>query len=59
MGTKADILIGSGEVPKVLGQAVKQTKADLLVAGCYSYDGNLRTHGYAIICAVPSPVQSV
>jgi nucleotide-binding universal stress UspA family protein len=59
MGTKADVLIGSGDVPKVLCQAAKQTKADLLVTGCYPYGGNLRTHGYAIICAVPIPVLSV
>jgi nucleotide-binding universal stress UspA family protein len=58
-GIKADTLIGSGDVPSVLSQAVKQTKADLLVTGCYPYDGNLRIHGYAIICAVEIPVLSV
>jgi len=26
---------------------------------CYPYGGNLRIHGYAIICAVPIPVVSV
>ena len=59
MGIKADVFIGSGDVPKVLSQAAKQTKADLLVTGCYPYGGRLRTHGYAIICAVPIPVLSV
>ena len=59
MGIKADVLIGSGDVPKVLSQAAKQTKADLLVSGCYPYGGNLRIHGYAIILAVPIPVLSV
>ncbi len=59
MGTEADVLIGSGDVPKVLSQAAKQTKADLLVTGVYPYGGNLRIHGYAIICAVPIPVLSV
>jgi len=59
MGIKADVLIGSGDVPKVLSQAAKQTKADLLVTGSYPYGGNLRTHGYAIISAVPIPVLSV
>jgi nucleotide-binding universal stress UspA family protein len=59
MGIKADVLIGSGDVPKVLSQAAKQTKADLVVTGCYPYGGNLRIHGYAIICAVPIPVLSV
>ena len=59
IGIKADVFIGSGDVPMVLSQAVKQTKADLLVTGCYPYDLHLRTHGYAIICAVPIPVLSV
>jgi len=59
MGTKAEVLIGSGDVPKVLSQAAKQTMADLLVTGCYPYSGNLRIHGYAIICALPIPVLSV
>ena len=59
LGIKADVFIGSGIVPKVLSQAVKQTKADLLVNGCYPYGGRLRTHGYVIICAVPIPVVSV
>jgi nucleotide-binding universal stress UspA family protein len=59
MGITADVFIGSGEVPKVLSQAAQQTKADLLVTVCYPYGGNLRIHGYAIICAVPIPVLSV
>jgi nucleotide-binding universal stress UspA family protein len=59
MGIKADVFIGSGDVPKVLSQAAKQTKADLLVIECYPYGGNLRIHGYAIICAVSIPVLSV
>ena len=59
MGIKADVFIGSGDVPKVLSQAAKQTKADLLVNGCYPYGGHLGTHGYGIICAVPIPVLSV
>jgi nucleotide-binding universal stress UspA family protein len=59
VGIMADVLIGSGDVPKVLSQAAKQTKADLLVTGCYPYGGNLRIHGYAIICAVPIPVLRV
>jgi nucleotide-binding universal stress UspA family protein len=59
MGIKADVFIGSGHAAKALCQAVKQTKADLLVTGCYPYGGRLRTHGYEIICAVPIPVLSV
>jgi nucleotide-binding universal stress UspA family protein len=58
-GVKADVFIGSGDVPKVLSQAAQQTGADLLVTGCYPYGGHLRTHGYGIICAVPIPVLSV
>jgi nucleotide-binding universal stress UspA family protein len=58
-GIKADVFIGSGDAPKVLSQAAKQTNADLLVNGCYPYGGHLRTHGYGIICAVPIPVLSV
>ena len=59
MGLKAQVFIGSGDVPEVLSQAVKQTKADLLVNQCQPYGGHLRTHGYAIICAVPIPVLSM
>jgi nucleotide-binding universal stress UspA family protein len=58
-GIKADVFISSGDVPQVLSQIAKQTKADLLVIECYPYGGNLRIHGYAIICAVPIPVLSV
>ncbi|MFZ0136900.1 MAG: universal stress protein [Candidatus Sulfotelmatobacter sp.] len=59
LGVKADLFVGSGHVPKILSQAAKQTKADLLVFECYPYGGNLRIHGYAIIYAVPIPVLSV
>jgi nucleotide-binding universal stress UspA family protein len=59
MGIKADVFIGSGDVPRVLSQAAKQTKADLLVMGCYPYGGNLRIHGFGVLCAVPIPVLSV
>ena len=58
-GIKADVFIGIGDVPKALSQAAKQTKADLLVTGCYPYGTHQRTHGYAIICAVPIPVLSI
>jgi nucleotide-binding universal stress UspA family protein len=58
-GIKGDVFIGSGDVPKVLSQAAKQTKADLLVTGCYPYGVHLRNHGYGIICAVSIPVLSV
>ena len=55
----APVIIGSGDVPTVLSEAAEQTRADLLVTGCWPYGGHLRTHGYATICAVPIPVLSV
>lgn len=58
-GVKADVIIGSGDVPKALSEAAKQTNADLLVTGCYPYDGHLRTHGFETICAVQIPVLNV
>jgi nucleotide-binding universal stress UspA family protein len=59
MGITADTFIGSGHVPTVLSQAVKQTRADLLVTGSRPYGVHLRTHAYAIMCGVPIPVLSV
>ncbi len=59
MGTEAEVFIGSGDVPMVLSEAVKQTKADLLITGCRPYGLHLRTHGYAIICGVSIPVLSM
>jgi nucleotide-binding universal stress UspA family protein len=59
MEIKTEVFIGSGEPPQVLCQAASQTKADLLITGCHPYGGRLRTHGYAIVCAVPVPVLSV
>jgi hypothetical protein len=59
MGIKAETFVGSGDRPKVLGQAAGQTKADLLVIACYPYGGNLRINGYGVITAVPIPVVSV
>jgi nucleotide-binding universal stress UspA family protein len=59
LSIKADVFIGSGDVPQVLSQAAKQTKADLLVTGSRPYGGHLRTHGFAIISAVSIPVLSV
>lgn len=56
---KTDLLIGSGDVPKVLSQIANKIKADLLILDCYPYSGNLRIHGYAIICTVPIPILSV
>jgi nucleotide-binding universal stress UspA family protein len=59
MDIQTEMFIGSGDVPTVLGEAAKQTQADLLVTGCRPYGSRLRTHGYAILCAVPIPVLNV
>jgi nucleotide-binding universal stress UspA family protein len=59
LSINADFFIGSGDVPKVLSQIAKKTKADLLVLDCYPFSGNLRIHAYPIICAVSIPVVSV
>jgi nucleotide-binding universal stress UspA family protein len=59
MGIKAEIFIGSGDVPTVLSEGVKQTNADLLVTGSRPYGVHLRTHCYGIISAVPVPVLSI
>lgn len=56
---KADLLIGSGDVPKVLNQMATQVKADLLVLDCYPSSVNLRIHAYAIISTMAIPVLSV
>ena len=58
-GINAGAFIGSGDVPTVLSQGVKQTNADLLVTGSRPYGVHLRTHCYGIISAVPIPVLSV
>jgi nucleotide-binding universal stress UspA family protein len=59
IGIQADVFIGCGDLPKVLSQAARQTKADLLINECYPYLGNLGIHGFAIIRALPIPVLSV
>lgn len=59
LSIKTNLLVGIGDVPKALSQMAKTTNADLLVLECYPYSGNLRVHGYAIICAVSIPVLSV
>jgi nucleotide-binding universal stress UspA family protein len=59
LGIEADLFVSTGAVPTALSQIANQGKADLLVLDCYPYSGNLRVHGYAIICSVPIPVLSV
>jgi nucleotide-binding universal stress UspA family protein len=58
VGTKAEVFIGSGDVPKLLSQAAEQTSADVLIIGRPS-SGRLRATGYGIIRESPIPVLSV
>jgi nucleotide-binding universal stress UspA family protein len=58
MGTKAKVFVESGDVPKLLNQAAKQTDADVLVIGRPSR-GRLRATGYGIIRESRIPVLSV
>jgi nucleotide-binding universal stress UspA family protein len=59
LGTKAEVFIGSGDVPKVMSQAAKETKADLLVVGCRSLDHRFGNTAYGIIREAHVPVLSV
>jgi len=59
LGTKAEVFIGSGDVPKVMSQAAKETKADLLVVGCRSLDHRFGNTAYGIIRESHVPVLSV
>ena len=60
-GTKADVIIDSGNVPELLNRAAEQTKADVLVIGHLPSDGHLGANGggYAIIRESHIPVLSV
>ena len=61
-GTQADLVIESGDPPKVVCQIADRQKADLLVIGrgsAASVFGRLRTNAYAIIRQSPCPVVSV
>jgi nucleotide-binding universal stress UspA family protein len=56
LDTKAEVFIGSGDVPKVMSEAAKERKADLLVVGL---GGRLGTSAYGIIRESRVPVLSV
>lgn len=59
---QADILIADGETPKVLGNALQQQDAGLLVMGrsCVpGRSGRLGSDAYGIICQAPCPVVSI
>jgi nucleotide-binding universal stress UspA family protein len=60
LGTNAKVFIGSGDVPKVIHQAAKETSADLVVVGRRaSLGGRLGTIAYGIIRESQVPVVSV
>ncbi len=61
VGTKAEVIIDSGDVHKLLNRAAEQTKGDLLVIGHMPSGGHLGENGsgYAIIRGSHIPVLSV
>jgi len=58
VGTKAEVFISSGDVPKLLSHAAEQTSADVLIIG-RPLSGRLRATGYGIIRESYVPVLSV
>jgi hypothetical protein len=58
VGTKAEVFIASGGVPKMLSHAAKQSTADVLIIGRPSV-GRLHAAGYGIIRESSIPVLSV
>ena len=59
MGTKAEVVIDSGDVAKLLNRVALERKADLLVVGRNPSTGHLRGTGYGIIRESHIPVVSV
>ena len=61
VGTKANVIIDSGNVQELLNRAAEETKADLLVIGHMPSGGHLGANGsgYAIIRESHIPVLSV
>jgi nucleotide-binding universal stress UspA family protein len=61
VGTKAEVIIDSGNVPELLNRAAEQTKADVLVIGYSHLRGHLgdNGNGYGIIRESHIPVLSV
>jgi universal stress protein A len=61
VGTKAEVIIDSGNAPELLNRAAEQSKADVLVIGHLPSDGHLGANGsgYAIIRESHVPVLSV
>jgi len=61
VGTRAEVIIDSGNVPDLLNRAAQQTEADVLVIGHIPGRSHLgdNGNGYAIIRASQIPVLSV
>ena len=61
LGTKAEVIIDSGNVPELLNRAAERTKADVLVIGHIPGRSHLgdNGNGYGIIRASQIPVLSV
>jgi nucleotide-binding universal stress UspA family protein len=61
VGTKAEVIIDSGDVPELLNRAAEQTMADVLVVGHSPGRSHLGDNGegYGIIRESPVPVLSV
>jgi nucleotide-binding universal stress UspA family protein len=61
VGTNAEVIVDSGNVPELLNRAAEQTKADVLVAGHIPGRSHLgdNGNGYEIIRASHIPVLSV
>jgi nucleotide-binding universal stress UspA family protein len=61
-GTKANVVVHSGEVAKVIRSAAEFAQADLVVIGRHADSGilgRLRTHVYSTVRESPCPVASV
>lgn len=59
VGSKADVSIRCGDIPKGMNQVAQETKADLLVVGCRSMDRRFGNTAYGIIRESHVPVLSV
>jgi nucleotide-binding universal stress UspA family protein len=61
VGTKAEVIIDSGNVHELLNRAAEQAKGDLLIIGHLPSGGHLGENGsgYAIIRESQIPVLSV
>jgi nucleotide-binding universal stress UspA family protein len=61
LGTSAEVIIASGNVPEQSNRAVEQSKADVLIIGHFPSGGHLGENGdgYRIIRESHIPVLSI